>query len=379
MEQSTKREPRLRTWAEIHMGRLAHNYKALRSMAPGSRFMGLVKANAYGHGAVPIAFQLEQMGAEYLAVACLDEAVELRQAGIQAPILILGYTPAGHVSQMIQLNLTQTVYDLELATQMAREACICGGKLKCHLKADTGMSRLGVLCTGEALESGAETLAKIAALPGLEPEGIFTHFAEADTSPEYTKIQLDTFNALLDKLKEKGYTFPLVHCANAAALITCPEAQFNMVRPGIALYGYNPEPSMAGKIDLLPVMELKTRVAEVKALPKGTPISYGRTYTLERDSQVAVLAAGYGDGLPRLLSGKQDMLLFNTRLPQIGRVCMDMCMVDVTDFREGVRVGDIATIFGDGLPLQEKADALGTITYELLCAVAHRVPRIYMD
>lgn len=371
-----------RTWAEIHMDRLAHNYHEIRSHLPENvKYLALVKANAYGHGAVPLAKAFEQLGADYLAVACLREAKELREAGITAPILCLGYTSPELTGELIANNVTQTVYDEELAQAFSAAAQAEGKGLRVHLKADTGMSRLGFLCDEEHMEESAAAMVRVAALPGLEVEGLFMHFAVADSySPDcvdYSRRQISRYKALCALLEQHGLTFAIRHCAASAALVNYPEAHFEMVRPGIIQFGLDPDSCMAGKLDLQPVMELKTRIASVKFMPKGTTISYGRTYTLERDSRIAVVPVGYGDGLFRLLSNRQEMLVHGQRVRQIGRVCMDMCMLDVTDVPEAA-IGDVVTVFGDGLPLQEKADTVGTITYEMICDVAPRVPRIYL-
>lgn len=367
-----------RTWAEIHLDRLAHNYSQLRKRAPQSEFVGLVKANAYGHGAVPVAKKLEDLGAEYLAVACLDEALELREAGIKAPIMILGYTPVEYTSDLIAQRITQTVYDLELAKGFSEAALALGKRLRCHLKADTGMSRLGVLCNEGTMEAAADELEEMYRLPGLEVEGLFQHFADADTCPEYSLMQIERYNTILRTLEARGCTFQLRHCCAGAATLNYPQVHYDMIRPGIPLYGYSPDHSCDGMIDIRPVMEVKSRIASVKKLPAGTCISYGRTYTLDRDSVVAAVPIGYADGLNRLLSNRQEFLLHGKRVRQIGRICMDMCMIDVTDM-PGVKIGDVVTIFGEDGLLQEKADTVGTITYEMVCAVAPRVPRVYIE
>ncbi|HIS51706.1 MAG TPA: alanine racemase [Candidatus Onthomonas avicola] len=367
-----------RTWAEIHLDRLAENYCRLRAIAPHSRFAGLVKANAYGHGALPVARKLEALGADYLLVACLDEALELREGGVRMPILILGYTPSDCLPDLLREDLTQTVYDPEQADELSRRALALGGRLRCHLKADTGMSRLGVLCNEATLDTAADTLAAMARLPGLEAEGLFMHFADADTSPAYSAMQIARFRGLLDRLDARGVHFSIRHCCAGAATLNYPEMHLDMVRPGILLFGHSPDHACDGKMALSPVMELKSRVASVKRLPAGTSVSYGCTYTLERESVVAAVPVGYADGLFRLLSNRQEMLVHGRRARQIGRVCMDMCMLDVTGIPD-VRVGDVVTVFGDGIPLEEKADTLGTITYELLCAVSPRVKRVYLD
>lgn len=372
-------EQQKRTWAEVHLDRLAHNYRAIRAVLPqGCRFMGLIKANAYGHGMTAVAHKLEELGADCLAVACLDEAEELRQNGVALPVLILGYTPVDYAGELLRYNIIQTIYELEQARDFAAAAQRAGKKLKVHLKADTGMSRLGFLCDEEHMAAGVEAMAEAAALPGLEVEGLFTHFADADTCEEYSLMQLRRFEKVRIRLAERGVRPKLCHCTASAATLNYRQGHLDMVRPGILLYGHHPHPSTVPLMDLQPVMELKSRVASVRALPKGSCISYGRTYVLERDSLVAVVPIGYADGMFRALSNRTDMLIRGQRARQIGRVCMDLCMVDVTDI-PGVQAGDAVTVFGADLPLEEKAEVAGTIPYELLCAVSPRVPRVYFD
>ena len=371
-------QTRTRTWAEINLSNLEHNYHTLRAMLPpGCRFLGVVKADAYGHGAVPVARRLEALGAEYLAVACLDEALELRRAGIQAPLLILGHTPPERGGELLAHQITQTVYDLETARALSALAVGAGKRLNIHIKADTGMSRLGWLCDQAHLEETVRTIAQVCALPGLAAEGIFTHFANADGDEAYTMLQFTRFLDLLDALKACGVTFAIRHCAASAAVLRYPCTHLDMVRPGIALYGHYPDPSCEG-LDgpgLRPVMSLKTRVASVKTVPAGTPVSYGCTHVLERETRLAALTIGYADGLPRLCSDRWQVELHGCRAPLVGRVCMDMCMVDVTGLE--VRPGDEAEVFGESLPVEELAGLAGTIQYELLCAVSPRVRRTY--
>lgn len=379
MEQQQKR-----TWREISLSALEHNYRALRAMLPeGCRFLGVVKANAYGHGAVRVARKLEALGCEYLAVACSDEAAELRQAGVGVPILILGSTPADCASELLDLNLTQTVCDLATAQALSRAAVAAGKSLKIHLKLDTGMSRLGIFCDETSLDRAVEDVAHICALPGLEAEGIFTHFSDADGSEEYTMRQFTRFMDALSKLKARGITFPIRHCANSAAMLAYPCTHLDMVRPGVALYGHYPDPACEGLdgVGLCPVMELKSRISAIRELPEGTAVSYGRTFTLSRDSRLAALPVGYADGLFRGCSNHISVLVHGKRAPLLGRVCMDMCMVDVTDIPEA-KQWDVATVYGkDGaevLSIEEAATAAGTIQYELLCAISERVPRVYL-
>ena len=374
------KQTQTRTWTEIDLSNLEHNYRALRAMLPqGCRFLGVVKADAYGHGAVQVARRLETLGAEYLAVACLDEALELRQARITTPILILGYTPTERAEALLDNGITQTVYDVEMARALSDAAAAAGKTLKIHVKADTGMSRLGWLCGGEDQSAAVEAIAQVCALPGLEAEGIYTHFANADGDEDYTMLQFTRFLDLLEALKERGITFAIRHCAASAAALKFPCTHLDMVRPGIALYGHYPDPSCEG-LDgpgLRPVMTLKTRVASVKTVPAGTPVSYGCTHVLDRETRLAALTIGYADGLPRLCSDKLEVLIGGQRAPVVGRICMDMCMADVTGL--DVAPGDEVEVFGEHLPIEDVAALAGTIQYELLCAVSPRVHRAYLD
>ena len=374
------KQTQTRTWTEIDLSNLEHNYRALRAMLPqGCRFLGVVKADAYGHGAVQVARRLETLGAEYLAVACLDEALELRQAGITTPILILGYTPTERAEALLDNGITQTVYDVEMARALSDAAAAAGKTLKIHVKADTGMSRLGWLCGGEDQSAAVEAIAQVCALPGLEAEGIYTHFANADGDEDYTMLQFTRFLDLLEALKERGITFAIRHCAASAAALKFPCTHLDMVRPGVALYGHYPDPSCEG-LDgpgLRPVMTLKTRVASVKTVPAGTPVSYGCTHVLDRETKLAALTIGYADGLPRLCSDRLEVLVKGSRAPIVGRICMDMCMADVTGL--DVAPGDEVEVFGEHLPIEDVAALAGTIQYELLCAVSPRVHRAYLD
>ena len=373
-----------RTWAEVSLGNLEHNYRALRACAPNSKFLATVKANAYGHGAVPMAWRLVELGTDYLAAACLSEARELRQAGIEAPILILGDTPPGLAAEVVDLDVTQTVFTPELAKALSDAAGAAGKRAKIHLKADTGMSRLGVLCQNP--EQGAADIAALCALPHLEPEGIFTHFAVSDEEGEdsegYTMLQFTRFLDVLKELEEKyGRTFEIRHCANSGAVLNYPCTHLDMVRPGIALYGHYPDPSCEG-LDgpgLRPVMSLYSRVAAIRDLPADTPVSYGRTARFgDGGGRIAILPIGYADGLRRALSNESSVWLDGECHPIMGRICMDMCMIGL-DGAANVKPGDVAEVFGEHLPVEWQAKTAGTISYELLCAVAPRVPRLYLN
>ena len=370
-----------RTWAEISLKNLEHNYHTLRAMLPqGCKLLAPVKADAYGHGAVPVARKLEELGIDYLAVACPDEGEELRRAGIKAPILILGYTDPCWAEELIKNELTQGVFNEETAVALSQAAVRAGKPLKVHLKADTGMTRLGLLCDAASLSTTVEAAARMHTLPGLEWEGIFTHFSHADGSEEYTMLQFTRFLDLLKALEERGIMFPIRHCAASAATLNYPCTYLDMVRPGIAFYGHYPDPACEG-LDgpgLAPLMTLKTRVLSVKDVPAGTAVSYGRTHTLDHDARLAVLGIGYADGLSRKCSDRLSVWLRGRLAPLVGRVCMDLCMVDVTGV-PGVTPGDEVEVYGPHAPVEAAAELAGTIQYELLCNVSKRVPRLYIE
>ena len=371
----------MRTWAEIDLEALAHNFRALKALLPeGCKMLAPVKANAYGHGAVPVSRKLEELGCDILAVASAAEAAELRQGGITAPILCLGNTLPAYADFLFAQQIIQAVGDMDTALALSAAAVEAGVTLPIHIKLDTGMSRLGFFWSGEEDNSPMlETLCALFSLPGLRVEGMFTHFSDADGSEEYTMAQFTRFLNARDALAARGHDIPLVHCAASAATILYPCTHMDMARPGIALYGYYPDPSLDGLVEdgLRPVMTVKSRIAAVRELPAGTFISYGRTARLERDSRIAVLPLGYGDGFPRLLSNRVQFRIHDTLCPIVGRVCMDMCMVDVTDLPD-VHPGDVAVVY-DGELTQKNAQTLGTIVYELLCDVAPRVQRVYLN
>ena len=373
-------ENKKRTWAEVKLSAIQNNYYSMRSRMPeGCRFMGVVKADAYGHGAAAIAKFMEIVHCDYLAVACIDEAAELRKAGNKLPILILGTTPAEYADRLFELDVTQTVGDFEAARMLSEKAVSMNKTLKIHIKLETGMGRLGFdVKNGEV--SGIVAALK---LPKLEPEGIYTHFAVPDELQKdaYTQMQFKAFTDAVDKIeKASGVHFAIRHCANSGAVVNYPEMYLDMVRPGIALYGMYPGHDR-GEIELSPAMELKSRIVAVSEHEAGDCISYGCTFTAERKMKIAILPIGYADGLHRVLSGKIDVLVHGQRCRQIGRICMDMCMVDVTEL-PNVKAGDIATIFGhDGhetISANEVAEKAGTISYEIFCALTKRVPRVYI-
>ena len=370
-----------RTWAEIDLDALAHNYRRLRRhIGPDVRFLGVVKADAYGHGAVQVARTLQDLGADYLAVSSIDEAMELRANGVSMPVLILGHTPKEQVGRLIEHHITQAVTCKAKALEYSHEATALGGTLKIHIKVDTGMSRLGYLCDGSHFDGGVEGICQACALPGLEAEGIFTHFAVADEpdpdSVAYTRRQFDLFCRVIRAVEEKrGRRFPLRHCANTGATACYPEMHLDMVRPGLLLYGYG---EFAKGLDLRPVMTLKTTISTTKTYEPGTSVSYGRLFTTQRRTRMGVVPYGYADGFFRCLSGRCSLMTAKGPAPQRGRICMDMSMIDLTDL-PGVDVGDEVEIFGPRNPVETMAAQAGTIPYELTCAVSKRVPRVYLQ
>ena len=376
MEESVLR----RTWAEVDLDALAHNYRQARRMiGAGVRYLGVVKADAYGHGAVQVGRKLEALGADYLAVSSLDEARELRHGGISMPILILGHTPPEMVPELIRHHITQTVSARAKAEEYSAAAAACGGTLRVHIKVDTGMSRLGFLVRGEHFDGGVEAIAASCRLPHLEAEGIFTHFAAADEddpgSEAYTREQFDVFQRVLAALADQGQTFAIRHCANSGALARYPEMYLDMVRPGIALYGAGAD---VQRLDLRPVMTLKSCVSTIKIFDPDTDISYGRTYRTREKTRVGVLPIGYADGLFRGLSGRMSVWTEEGPAPVLGRICMDMTMVNLTGLSH-VHVGDAVELFGQRQRVDVLAEILGTIPYELTCAVSKRVPRLYLE
>ena len=368
-------------WAEIDLSAIENNIREIRRLTkPSAKVMAVVKANAYGHGAVAVSKTVLTNGADWLAVALLQEAVELREAGFSVPILILGYTPLEQMELVITNDLRQTIYSLEQAEALSSAAGKAGRKATVHIKVDTGMGRIGFLPKQESIDS----IIKIARLPHLEVEGIYTHFAIADAEDkDYSIEQLQYFQWLLDQLAKSGLHISIRHAANSAALIDLPEAHFDLVRPGLILYGMYPSNEVQKtKLFLRQAMSLKAEVSYVKQVAKGTAISYGCTFVTARHSQIASLPLGYADGYTRLLSNNTDVLIKGKRAPIVGRVCMDQCMIDVTGF-EDVAMGDEVVLMGrqenEFISAEEIASRIGTINYEVVCMFSSRVPRVYKD
>lgn len=363
-------------WAEINLSAVAENVRQIKAeVRPGVKFCAVVKADAYGHGALAVAKTVLSAGADRLAVAIVSEAVALRQAGFTVPILILGYTPPHQAVQVVGNDLVQTIFDMDAAEALSSAAISCGKQAKVHLKIDTGMSRIGV----QPNDAG-EFAAAVAALPGIEIEGVFSHFATSDSEDKtFTWEQFDKFKKALELIDARGIKIPIRHIANSAATLELPETHLDMVRPGIILYGLWPSSEVKRQIILEPAMKFKAQVGYVKQLPAATSISYGRTYYTDKQSIIATLPVGYADGWTRLLAGKASVVIRGERAPLVGRVCMDQCMVDVSHIPE-VKAGDDALLFGGSeLPVEEVAHKLGTINYEVVCMVGKRVPRKYVN
>lgn len=367
-------------WAEINLTALAFNMREIRRItSPNAKIMAVVKANAYGHGIMGIAETVLHHGADMLGVATLGEAINLRERGFLVPIMIFGYTPFEHARETVFYDLIQTVYTLKAAEVLSEEAARQKKVAKIHVKVDTGMNRLGYLPGDDALRD----IAHIARLPYINMEGIFTHFAVADIKDKnYTNRQLDVFLDFVDRLKKQGLEFPIRHAANSGGIIEFPEAHLDLVRPGILMYGYYPSDEVdESKLELIPVMTLKAKAAFIKSIPLGETISYGRKFTTTKETKVLTLPLGYADGIPRLLSGKIDVLIRGQRVPSVGTICMDQFMVDVSEI-DDINIGEEVVIFGrqNGhfIPVDEIAAKMGTINYEILCGISERIPRVYI-
>ena len=362
----------LRTWAEVDLTAIEHNFMAVRNRLPrDTKLLVTVKANAYGHGAVTIAKHLEGK-VDYFALAAMDEAVQLRLSGIRTPLLVLGPVLPADYESAAKYNVTLTVSTLEEAKAISA----LGKKITVHFALDTGMSRIGFPCTQEA----AEKIAEAAKLPGIVPEGLFSHFALADSKDKsYVNLQRSNFRRMQHLI---GVDFPICHLYNSAAIVDL-EPEFDMVREGIILYGLNPsdEVDLSRIGGVKPVMCLRSHVSLVKTVSEGTPISYGCTYVTPRESVIATVMAGYADGVPRLLSNCGEVIIRGVKAPIVGRVCMAQFMVDVSHIPD-VCAGDTVTIFGtegsQTITADEVAEKAQTIGYELVCGIAPRVPRVYL-
>jgi alanine racemase len=380
------------TWAEIDLDAVAANTRELRRVTrPEARLLVAVKANAYGHGLVEVARRALESGADALGVARMPEALALRDAGIDAPILVFGFTPPSDVEDLVRHDLIQTVYALETARAYADGIGKSGGRLKVHLKVDTGMGRLGILPDArryvepgmDISDDAVREVTDIAGLSALTLEGIFTHFASSDSADKrFAEKQFATFMAFLDQLKHSGIEFEVRHAANSGAIIDLPHTHLDMVRAGVSLYGLYPSGEVdKSRIILTPVMTLKARIVHLKKVPAGFPVSYGMTHTTPAPTVIATVPVGYADGFNRRSSNRGHMLVNGQRAPIVGRVCMDLTMIDVGHI-PGVAVEDEVVILGrqanEAITADELAGLLGTINYEVTSAITARVPRVYL-
>ena len=362
------------TAAEIDLVALSHNYREVVRLARGRHVLAVVKAQAYGHGAVPVARRLVEDGAHMLGVATVEEGCELRASGIAAPILVMGPLFPEQAGTIVSHGLTPVLYSPALARALSQAAVQGSKTVAVHVKIDTGMGRIGL-----PPEEAVRFVGGLASFPGIVPEGLMTHFADADLREKaFAKLQMDRFEAVIDSLREKGIDVPLRHAANSAAVLEYDRALLTMVRPGLMLYGYDPL-ERRGSADLRPVLSWRTRIAYVKRVAAGTPVSYGRTFVTSRQSLIATIPVGYADGFGRSLSNRGEALVGGRRVPVAGRVCMDMTMLDVTDV-PGVEEGDEVVLIGaqggERITADDLAAQSGTIAYEVLCAIGGRVPRV---
>lgn len=368
-------------WAEIKLENVLHNYQEVRRLTqPRTKVMGVVKANAYGHGIIEVAKALCAAGIDYLGVALINEAIQLRESGINKPILVLGWTPPNDFYRALKYDITLTIFSCMEAKRLS-DLAVENNKIgRVHIKIDTGMGRIGIqpdLACGKVRD--------IIKLPGIHAEGIFTHFAKADeVDTRYTLMQLRTFNKFISQLERQyKYVFPIKHAANSAAIISYPETYFNMVRAGIMLYGLKPSCSMnLSNVELRQAMTLKAKVSHVKKVLSGYPIGYGGNFITKEPSIIATLPLGYADGYSRMLSGKSYVLTNGKRAPVVGNICMDQLMFDATNVNSEIKKGDTVTLIGregdESIGVDDLAGIIGTISYETLCMISQRVPRIYI-
>ena len=380
-----------RTWAEIDLDALANNYRRVREAAdPKARVCCVVKADGYGHGALRISAELQSLGADWFAVSNLEEALQLRRGGIERPILVLGFTPPEEAAALSEGNISQCVYSTDYAEKLSLCAGAVGVKVKIHAKIDTGMSRLGFYFQDIFRDEAAiDEVIRACSLPGLIPEGVFSHFAVSDEGKEgdaFTMRQFGCFKEMSEALVRAGVGGdkpPLRHCANSAAVFDYPLSHLDMVRAGVVLYGLYPSGQLRARPDLRPVLSLRSVVSHVKTLLPGATVSYGRKFTAEHEMRVATVPVGYADGYPRALGpGGAVVLIRGQRCPVLGRICMDQLMADVSGV-EGAAMGDRVTLIGrDGgeeITAGEVAGWEGTINYEVVCALSKRVPRVYLN
>lgn len=369
-----------RTWAEVDLDAIAHNMREIRRITDkNAQIMAVVKADAYGHGFMETAKTLLGNGADRLAVAVLQEGKQLRSRGVTVPILILGASGPEDAEDLINFDITPNVFDYEFAKALSYEAEKKEKVTKIHIKLDTGMSRIGFVVDDGDHEEIVDEIIKVSKLPYIEIEGIFSHFSTSDEeNREYTELQFKRFMQVVDALERRGLHIPIKHICNSAGIMMYPEMHLDMVRPGVILYGMYPSDEVdKTRLNLIPAMTLKSRITLVKDVEPGRGVSYGKEYITDRTTKIATVPIGYADGYLRKIAKKGRMLVHGVKVPIIGRICMDQCMIDVTNVHN-IDKGDEAIIFGkEGITIDDVAEWLETINYEVACVIGKRIPRIY--
>ena len=363
------------TWAEVNLNNLEYNFRQVKSHLPRpTKVLVTVKADAYGHGLIPISKRLAASGVDYLGVASIDEGIKLRKAQVKTPILVLGVILKQDIQSLFTFKLTPTICDYKLAFALSKKATALKKPMRLHIKVDTGMGRIGV-----AHQDALELVSKIHKLKSIVIEGIFTHFPFADSGRKFTAFQIKLFYKLVADLRKRGIAIPLVHAANSAGLINHRDSHFTMVRPGLVIYGLHPQGG--SRLKLKPVLSLKTRVIFIKQVPAGSGISYGHAYITKRAACIVTLPIGYGDGYPRNLSNLGPLLIGGKKFNISGRICMDQIMVDVGNFKPRL-AAEVVLIGKQGkqrIIAEELADLAGTIPYEIVCGLGSRIPRVYIS
>lgn len=374
-----------RTWAEISLDAVSRNFNEIKNKINGrAKICCVIKADGYGHGAVELCEAYTKLGADWFAVSNIDEGIEIREAGCKLPIVILGYTPVSEAKRLADYNISQAVFCLDYAKALSAECVSKNCSCKMHIKADTGMSRIGFMCQEFPRDDNSiKEIIEACNLKGLQLEGLFTHFCVSDEAGEgkdFTQKQYDNFRYVKNAMENAGLKIEVCHCSNSGAIEDYPDTYCDMVRAGIILYGLAPSPKLENRLDLVPAMTLKTAVAYVKSLKKGSDVSYGRTFTAPKDMKIATVPIGYADGYIRQNAENGYMMIHGKKAKILGRICMDQTMLDVTDI-DNVQTGDEVTVFGTGQNGEPTADTIAyntnTINYEVVCLVGKRVPRIY--